>query len=105
MTRPPTWGTTARLAGYGLAAVLALSTGYGGLLAWLVLHAAPDILPDALESIAAAIGPAMLALGAIATGGAAIHGARHVGPGGSPTSADLRGAMDRPGPSLADADR
>lgn len=96
--RPPTWGTTARLAGYGLAAVLALSTGYGGLLAWLVVRADPASLPDALAALGALAGPAMLALGAIATGGAAVHGARHIGGSPAPTSAELLHAGD-------DADR
>ena len=87
--RPPTWGTTARLALLGLTTLLCHVAGHLYALGWLVLRADPESLPAALAALGAIAGPALLAHGAIATGGAAIHGARHVGGDPSPTSAEL----------------
>ena len=88
--RPPTWGTTARLALLGLSTLLCHVAGYLYALGWLVVTAAPESLPAALNALGAIAGPALLAHGAIATGGTAIHGARHIGGAPSPTSAELR---------------
>jgi hypothetical protein len=87
--RPPTWGTTARLALLGLTTLLCHVAGHLYALGWLVLNAAPESLPAALVALGAIAGPALLAHGAIATGGAAIHGARHIGGDPAPTSAEL----------------
>lgn len=87
--RPPTWGTTARLALLGLSTLLCHVAGYLYVLGWLVLRADPGSLPDALDALGAIAGPALLAHLAIGTGGTAIHGARHIGGEAAPTSAEL----------------
>lgn len=91
-TTPPTWGTTARLALWGVLAVLAALV----LLLAVVLDLARGIEQDAASRIEALrtltiLGPAALgAIGAVAGIGSGMHGARHVGGPPAPTSGELR---------------
>lgn len=92
ISRPPTWGSTARLALWGMVGALVCT---GAILA-VVLDLARGVEADAAARVEALraltlIGPA--ALGTIATlgsVGAAIHGARHLGGPPAPTSAEIR---------------
>lgn len=87
--RPPTWGSTARLAAGSLLAVL---LALGGLLAavlYLAMEAPPETASAALAAVERIGGAAMLALGGAGAVGAGVHGARHLGGQPAPTSAEL----------------
>jgi hypothetical protein len=91
VTRPPTWGSTARLAAWGLAAVLAASAAL--LLALVDLARGPELDAgtrlEALRTLAL-LGPSIVgALALVATGGTVAHGARHIGGPPAPTSAEI----------------
>ena len=92
MTRPRTYGTTARLGARGLAATLAASGCV--LLAFLALalDADPATLTARLAALSALTiaGPAIVgSVAGIATAAVAAHGARHVGGQAAPTNAEL----------------
>lgn len=91
MRRLPTWGSTARLAAWGLACSLAA----GAVLVAAVLELATGAEVDAgtrseaLRTLAI-LGPAIVGtLGLVATGGTVAHGARHIGGPPAPTTGEL----------------
>ena len=92
ISRPPTWGSTARLALWGMVAALLCTAAILAVVLDLARGTEADAAArvEALRSLTL-IGPAALAtIGALGSVGAAIHGARHIGGTPAPTSAEIR---------------
>lgn len=92
MSRPPTWGSTAWLALFGLLSALVCTAAILAVVLDLARGTEADAAArvEALRSLTL-IGPAALGtIGALGSVGAAIHGARHIGGTPAPTSAEIR---------------
>ena len=92
MTRPPTYGTTARLGTQGLAATLGASLCVLVIVLVLALARDPASLLarlEALRSLAIA-GPASVAsVAGVASAAVGMHGARHIGGPPAPTTGEM----------------
>lgn len=95
MTRPRTWGTTARLGTRGLLATLAASGCVLAAVLILALAVTPESLEARLEALRALAiaGPAIVAsVAGVATAAVGAHGVRHAGGPPAPTSAEMESA-------------